>query len=89
MEQAELLRVIIKEKGVLKIVLALKDGEFETAELLRRIGGYLNQDLKKAHKEGYIERVQVDQEGVGHFKLVNRLTGKGEALLKLYERYSS
>lgn len=84
----ELMKVLVNDRGIVKIVLALKDNDVETANLLRMVGGYLHNDLERAHKQGFIKRIKVAQEGRGHYKVVNRLAERGKALVKLAERYA-
>lgn len=79
MEQIQLLRLIIREKALVKLLKTIDNKEYHTRELLKRLGayGYGHKLLVKAHKIKLVERRVVKN------KIYNRLTTKGKELVKL------
>ena len=79
MEQIPLLRLIIREKALVKLLKTIDNKEYHTSELLKRLGayGYGHKLLVKAHKIKLVERRVVKN------KIYNRLTTKGKELVKL------
>lgn len=79
MEQIPLLRLIIREKALVKLLKTIDNKEYHTRELLKRLGayGYGHKLLLKAHKIKLVERRVVKN------KIYNRLTRKGKELVKL------
>jgi hypothetical protein len=79
MEQIPLLRLIIREKALVKLLKTIDNKEYHTRELLTRLGayGYGHKLLVKAHKIKLVERRVVKN------KIYNRLTTKGKELVKL------
>ena len=79
MEQISLLRLIIREKALVKLLKTIDNKEYHTRELLKRLGayGYGHKLLVKAHKIKLVERRVVKN------KIYNRLTTKGKELVKL------
>ncbi|MFL6382837.1 MAG: hypothetical protein ACJ72S_16350 [Nitrososphaeraceae archaeon] len=79
MEQMPLLRLIIREKALVKLLKTIDNKEYHTRELLKRLGayGYGHKLLVKAHKIKLVERRVVKN------KIYNRLTTKGKELVKL------
>jgi hypothetical protein len=79
MEQIQLLRLIIREKALIKLLKTIDNKEYHTRELLKRLGtyGYGHKLLVKAHKIKLVERRVVKN------KIYNRLTIKGKQLVKL------
>jgi hypothetical protein len=79
MEQIPLLRLIIREKALVKLLKTIDNKEYHTRELLKRLGayGYGHKLLVKAHKIKLVERRVVKN------KIYNRLTTKGKELVKL------
>ncbi|MFL6412950.1 MAG: hypothetical protein ACJ71K_17130 [Nitrososphaeraceae archaeon] len=78
-EQIPLLRLIIREKALVKLLKTIDNKEYHTRELLKRLGayGYGHKLLVKAHKIKLVERRVVKN------KIYNRLTTKGKELVKL------
>jgi hypothetical protein len=79
MEQIHLLRLIVREKALVKLLKTIDNKEYHTRELLKRLGayGYGHKLLVKAHKIKLVERRVVKN------KTYNRLTKKGKDLVKL------
>jgi len=79
MEQIQLLRLIIREKALVKLLKTIDNKEYHTRELLKRLGayGYGHKLLVKAHKIKLVERRGVKN------KIYKRLTTKGKELVKL------
>ncbi len=84
----EFVRIVLKEKRVLKVLKELEHDSLPTGELNRRIshakGIY---DIKRAAELGLIERVSVTVE-VGQPRQLNRLTPRGKLFLILANKYA-
>jgi hypothetical protein len=79
MKQVYLLRLIFREKALIKLLKTIDNEEYHTRELLKRLGayGHGHKLLLKAHKIKLVERRVVKN------KRYNRLTRKGKELVKL------
>jgi hypothetical protein len=79
MKQEELLRLMIREKALIRLLKTIGDREYHTRDLLKRLGayGYGHKLLVKAHTIKLVERRVVKN------KRYNKLTKKGRALVKL------
>ncbi|MFL6414011.1 MAG: hypothetical protein ACJ71K_22570 [Nitrososphaeraceae archaeon] len=79
MKQVYLLRLIVREKALIRLLKTIDNKEYHTRELLKRLGayGYGHKLLLKAHKIKLVERRVVKN------KIYNRLTRKGKELVKL------
>lgn len=88
MTELELYRILIEEKAVVKLVRKVGIGRYHTRELLDMLGGgwdYRHKLLLRAEKLGLVEREKVRPKGKGNWRVYNKLTKKGEDVLKLEE----
>ena len=79
MKQVELLRILIEEKAVVKLLKTIGSKEDPTRRLLKRLGayGYGHKLLLRAERKGLVERTTVKN------KIKNKLTPNGKKVLKL------
>ena len=79
MKQVELLRILIEEKAVVKLLKTIGSKEYPTRRLLKRLGayGYGHKLLLRAERKGLVERTTVKN------KIKNKLTPNGKRVLKL------
>jgi hypothetical protein len=78
-KQIELLKILIEEKAVVKLLKTIGDKEYPTRKLLKKLGayGYGHKLLLKAERKGLVERRMVKN------KIQNRLTADGKKIIKL------
>ena len=83
----ELLRLLIRERGVVKLLRTIGSDSYPTRELLNILKewGYGHILLLKANKLGLVERERVRNQGKGNWRVYNRLTKKGRDVIKLAE----
>ena len=79
LKKIELLRILIEEKAVVKLLKSIGNREYPTRKLLKRLGayGYGHKLLLRAERKGLVERTTVKN------KIQNRLTPNGKRILKL------
>jgi hypothetical protein len=79
MKQNQLLRLIVKEQALIRLLKTIGGNEYHTRELLKRLGayGYGHKLLVRAHRTKLVQRRVVKN------KTYNKLTKKGEELVKL------
>ena len=79
MKQVQLLRLIVEEKALLKVLKTIGAHEYHTRELLKKVGayGYGHKLLLEAEKKGLVKRRIVKN------RMYNKLTKKGQDLIKL------
>jgi hypothetical protein len=80
MKEARLLKILIEEKGLVRLLKTLGIGRgYATRELLTKLGayGYGHKQLLKAQKRGLVARKGVKN------KVYNSLTEDGKKLVKL------
>lgn len=79
MKQIELLKILIEEKAVVKLLKTIGDKEYPTRKLLKKLGayGYGHKLLLKAERKGLVERKTVKN------RIQNRLTPDGKKIIKL------
>lgn len=83
----ELLKILVNEKAVVKLVRKIGDGRYYTRKLLgiMKGWGYGHKLMLKAHRMGLIEREKVKPEGKGNWRIYNRVTPLGKKVIKLAE----
>jgi hypothetical protein len=81
LKQAEkqLLKILVEEKAVVKLLKTIGRREYPTRKLLKRLGayGYGHKLLLRAERKGLVERTTVKN------KIHNRLTANGKKVLTL------
>ncbi len=79
MKQVQLLRIIVEEKALLRVLKTIGNQEYHTRELLKRVGayGYGHKLLLEAEKKGLVKRRIVKN------RMYNKLTRKGQDVIKL------
>ena len=80
MKEARLLKILVEERGLVRLLKTLGIGKgYPTRELLTKLGayGYGHELLLKAHKRGLVARKSVKN------KVFNSLTEDGKKLVKL------
>ncbi len=79
LKQVELLRILIEEKAVVKLLKTIGNREYPTRKLLKKLGayGYGHKLLLRAERKGLVERTTAKN------KIQNRLTPNGKKVLKL------
>ncbi len=79
MKQVQLLRIIVEEKALLKVLKTIGNQEYHTREILKRVGayGYGHKLLLEAEKKGLVKRRIVKN------RMYNKLTRKGQDVIKL------
>jgi predicted transcriptional regulator len=79
LKQIELLKILIEEKAVVKLLKTIGDKEYPTRKLLKKLGayGYGHKLLLKAERKGLVERKTVKN------RIQNRLTPDGKKIIKL------
>jgi DNA-binding HxlR family transcriptional regulator len=78
-KQVQLLRLIVEEKALLRVLKTIGNQEYHTRELLKKVGayGYGHKLLLEAEKKGLVKRRIVKN------RMYNKLTKKGQDLIKL------
>jgi DNA-binding HxlR family transcriptional regulator len=78
-KQVQLLRLIVEEKALLRVLKTIGDHEYHTRELLKKVGayGYGHKLLLEAEEKGLVKRRIVKN------RMYNKLTKKGQDLIKL------
>ncbi len=78
-KQTQLLKLIVQERALLKILKTIGNQEYHTRELLKKVGayGYGHRLLLEAEEKGLVKRRIVKN------KMYNKLTKKGQDLIKL------
>ncbi|HEY7227307.1 MAG TPA: hypothetical protein VH481_04205 [Nitrososphaeraceae archaeon] len=80
MKEARLLKVLVEEKALVRLLKTIGTGKgYPTRELLNKLGayGYGHKQLLKAQKRGLVSRKSVKN------KVFNTLTEDGKKLVKL------
>ncbi|MFY9799002.1 MAG: hypothetical protein WAK17_24115 [Candidatus Nitrosopolaris sp.] len=79
MKQVQILRLLVKERAVVRLLKTIGYSEYPTRELLQRLGayGYGHKLLLKAHRTGLVQRKVVKN------KVYNKLTRDGKKVVKL------
>ena len=80
MKEARLLKVLVEEKALVRLLKTIGTGKgYPTRELLNKLGayGYGHKQLLKAQKRGLVSRKSVKN------KVFNSLTEDGKKLVKL------
>ncbi|HJT47022.1 MAG TPA: hypothetical protein VJ729_02480 [Nitrososphaeraceae archaeon] len=79
MKQVQLLRLIVEEKALLRVLKTIGNHEYHTRELLKKVGayGYGHKLLLEAEEKGLVKRRIVKN------RMYNKLTKKGQDLIKL------
>ena len=80
MKEARLLKVLVEEKALVRLLKTIGTGKgYPTRELLNKLGayGYGHKQLLKAQKRGLVSRKSVKN------KVFNSLTEGGKKLVKL------
>jgi DNA-binding HxlR family transcriptional regulator len=78
-KQTQLLKIIVQERALLKVLKTIGNQEYHTRELLKKVGayGYGHRLLLEAEEKGLVKRRIVKN------KMYNKLTKKGQDLIKL------
>jgi len=78
-KQVLLLRLIVEEKALLRVLRTIGDQEYHTRHLLKKLGayGYGHKLLLEAERKGLVKRTIVKN------RMYNRLTKKGKDVIKL------
>jgi hypothetical protein len=78
-KQVQLLRLLVRERAIVRLLKTIGYSEYPTRELLQRLGayGYGHKLLLKAQRIGLVQRKVVKN------KVYNKLTGDGKKLIKL------
>ena len=80
MKDARLLKILVEERAMVKVLKTIGQGrEYPTRELLTKLGayGYGHKLLLKAQKRGLVDRKTVKN------KVFNRLTSDGKKIVML------
>ena len=80
MKEARFLKILIEEKGLVRLLKTIGTGRgYSTRELLTKLGayGYGHKLLLKAHKRGLVSRKTLKN------KVYNTLTEDGKKIVKL------
>lgn len=79
MKQVQLLRLIVEEKALLRVLRTIGNHEYHTRDLLKKLGayGYGHKLLLEAEKKGLVNRRVVKN------RMYNKLTKKGKDVIKL------
>ena len=79
LKQTKLLKILIEEKALVRLLKTIDDKDYHTRELLKRMGayGYGHKLLLKAEKIGLVQR------RTNKNKVYNTLTKKGREVIKL------
>ena len=80
MKETKLLKILVEEKSLVKLLKILGNGKgYSTRELLTKLGayGYGHKQLLKAQKRGLVVRKSVKN------RVFNNLTNDGKRLVKL------
>lgn len=74
-----MLRLIVEEKALLRVLKTIGNHEYHTRELLKKVGayGYGHKLLLEAEEKGLVKRRIVKN------RMYNKLTKKGQDLIKL------
>ena len=77
-KQAKLLKILIQEQALVRLLKTIGDKEYHTRELLKKMGayGYGHKLLIKAERIGLVER------RTSKNKMYNTLTKKGKEVIK-------
>lgn len=77
-----LLKILIEEKGIVRLLKIIDDMEYPTRELLKKLGayGYGHKLLLKAQKNGLVQRRTIKN------RIYNKLTKKGKEVIKLAQQ---
>jgi predicted transcriptional regulator len=78
-KQAKLLKILVKEQAVVRLLKTIDNKEYHTRELLKKMGayGYGHKLLIKAERIGLVQR------RTNKNKMYNTLTKKGKEVIKL------
>jgi DNA-binding HxlR family transcriptional regulator len=78
-KQVQLLRLIVEEKALLRVLRTIGNHEYHTRDLLKKLGayGYGHKLLLEAEKKGLVNRRVVKN------RMYNKLTKKGKDVIKL------
>jgi predicted transcriptional regulator len=78
-KQQKLLKILIEEKAMVKLLKTIGNKEYHTRELLKKLGayGYGHKLLIKAERIGLVER------RTNKNRMYNTLTKKGKEVIKL------
>lgn len=80
MKEAKLLKILVEEKSLVRLLKTLGTGKgYPTRELLTKLGayGYGHKLLLKAQKRGLVDRKTVKN------KVFNKLTNDGKKIVKI------
>lgn len=79
MKQVQLLRLLVRERAIVRLLKTIGYSEYPTRELLQRLGayGYGHKLLLRAQRNGLVQRKVVKN------KVYNKLTVDGKKLIKL------
>ncbi len=79
MKQVQILRLLVKERAVVRLLKTIGYSEYSTRELLQKLGayGYGHKLLLKAQRTGLVQRKVVKN------KVYNKLTSDGKKVVKL------
>ena len=79
MKKVELLKILIKERALVRLLKKIGNKEYQTRELLQKVGsyGYGHKLLLKAEKNRLVERKLVKN------RTYNKLTKEGKQVVRL------
>ncbi len=79
MRDANLIKIMIEERALVKLIKTIGDKEYSTRDLLKKLGayGYGHKLLLKAEERGLVERNNVKN------KTFNKLTKEGKKIIRL------
>ena len=79
MRDANLIKIMIEERALVKLIKSIGENEYSTRDLLKKLGayGYGHKLLLKASERGLVERNIVKN------RTYNNLTKEGKKMLKL------
>ncbi len=84
----ELLKILVMEKALVRLLRTIGDGKYHTRELLNvlREWGYGHKLLLKAFSLGLVKRERIKPKGKGNWRVYNSLTLQGKEVVKLADR---
>ena len=79
MRDANLIKIMIEERALVKLIKSIGEKEYSTRDLLKKLGayGYGHKLLLKASERGLVER------NIAKNRTYNKLTKEGKKMLRL------
>ena len=81
----ELVRILIEEKAIVKLLKTIGKRRYYTRELLSKLKqwGHGHKLLVEAYDMGLVDRENVKTRGKGNWRVYNKLTTRGKELVRL------